>query len=96
MSEFVSMRNEKLANYVIKGINSRNMTGYSAADKAEALKIALSLIQENSSVTMGGCMSARELAWLMRSSADRTTLSTVINIRTNGLLCSPLMTQTFT
>lgn len=61
MSEFVSMRNEKLANYVIKGINSRNMTGYYAADKAEALKIALSLIPENSSVTMGGCMSAREI-----------------------------------
>ena len=61
MIEFVSMRNEKLANYVIKGINSRNMTGYYAADKAEALKIALSLIPENSSVTMGGCMSAREI-----------------------------------
>ncbi len=61
MSEFVSMRNEKLANYVIKGINSRNMTGCYAADKAEALKIALSLIPENSSVTMGGCMSAREI-----------------------------------
>ena len=61
MSEFVSMRNEKLANYVIKGINSRNMTGYYAADKAEALKIALSLIPENSSVTLGGCMSAREI-----------------------------------
>ena len=61
MSEFVSMRNEKLANYVIKGINSRNMTGYYAADKAEALKTALLLIPENSSVTMGGCMSAREI-----------------------------------
>ena len=61
MSEFVSIRNEKLANYVIKGINSRNMTGYYAANKDEALKIALSLLPDHSSVTMGGCMSAREI-----------------------------------
>ena len=61
MSEFVTMRNEKLAQFVIKGLNSRNMTGYYAKDKAEALNIALGLIPEQSSVTMGGCMSAREI-----------------------------------
>ena len=61
MSEFVRMRNEKLAQYVIKELKSRNMTGYYAQDKAEALKTALSLIPEQSSVTMGGCMSAREI-----------------------------------
>ena len=33
-------RNELLAQKVIKGLNSRNMTGYYAADKDEALKIA--------------------------------------------------------
>ena len=61
MSEFVQMRNEKLAQYVIKGLKSRNMSGYYAANKEEALKIALSLIPEQSSVTMGGCMSAIEI-----------------------------------
>ena len=61
MSEFVRMRNEKLAQYVIKGLQSRNMNGYYAADKKEALEIALGLIPEQSSVTMGGCMSAREI-----------------------------------
>ena len=61
MSEFVRMRNEKLAQYVIKELKSRNMTGYYVQDKAEALKTALSLIPEQSSVTMGGCMSAREI-----------------------------------
>ena len=54
-------RNELLAQKVIKGLNSRNMTGYYAADREEALKTALSLIPEGSSVTMGGCMSAREI-----------------------------------
>ena len=37
------------------------MSGYYAKDSAEALKIALSLIPEGSSVTMGGAMSAHEI-----------------------------------
>ena len=37
------------------------MTGYYAASKEEALDIALSLIPEGSSVTMGGAMSAHEI-----------------------------------
>ena len=47
-------RNELLAQKVIKGLKSRNMTGYYAASKEEALKLALDLIPEGSSVTMGG------------------------------------------
>lgn len=54
-------RNEKLAQKVIKGLESRNMTGYYAADKEEALKKALELIPEGSTVTMGGAMSAVEI-----------------------------------
>lgn len=61
MNEMITKRNELLAQKVIKGLESRNMTGYYAADKEEALKIALSLIPEGSSITMGGCMSAREI-----------------------------------
>ena len=37
------------------------MTGYYAKDRDEALKLALSIIPENSTVTMGGCMSAIEI-----------------------------------
>lgn len=54
-------RNELLAQKVISGINSRNMTGYYAASKEEALKIALSLIPEGSSIAMGGSASAVEI-----------------------------------
>ena len=61
MNENIKKRNALLAQRVIKGLESRNMSGYYAADKEEALKIALSLIPEGSSVTMGGCMSAVEI-----------------------------------
>ena len=54
-------RNELLAQKVIKGLASRNMTGYYAASKAEALQLALGLIDEGASVTMGGAMSAHEI-----------------------------------
>ncbi len=56
-----TMRNEKLAQKVIKGLESRNMTGYYADSAEEALKQALALIPEGSSVTMGGCMSAKQI-----------------------------------
>lgn len=54
-------RNELLAQTVIKELESRNMMGYYAADKSEALQKALELIPEGSSITMGGCMSAQEI-----------------------------------
>ena len=60
-NENVTKRNELLAQKVIKGLESRNMSGYYAATKEEALKKALELIPEGSSVTMGGAMSAHEI-----------------------------------
>ena len=54
-------RNEMLAQQIIKGLQSRNMTGYYAEDKEAALKQALELIEENSTISMGGCMSAHEI-----------------------------------
>lgn len=54
-------RNEQLAKNVIKGLESRNMTGYYAASKEEGLKKALELIPQGSSIAMGGCMSAKEI-----------------------------------
>ena len=61
MDANITKRNELLAQKVIKGLASRNMTGYYAADKEEALKLALSLIPEESTVTMGGGMSVIEI-----------------------------------
>jgi Uncharacterised ACR, YkgG family COG1556. len=61
MNECIVKRNELLAQKVIKGLESRNMTGYYAASKEEALAKALELIPKGSSVTMGGAMSAREI-----------------------------------
>ena len=55
------MRNEKLAQAVIKGLQSRNMSGYYAASREDAVKQALELIGEGSTVTMGGCQSAHEI-----------------------------------
>ena len=61
MNGNIVKRNELLAQKVIKGLASRNMTGYYAASKEEALKVALELIPEGSSVTMGGAMSVHEI-----------------------------------
>ena len=54
-------RNEVLAQNVIKGLESRNMSGYYAADREAAVKQALELIPEGSSIAMGGCTSAHEI-----------------------------------
>lgn len=61
MNENLKRRNELLAQTVIRGLQSRNMSGYYAETGEEAKKIALSLIPEGSSVTMGGSMSVHEI-----------------------------------
>ena len=61
LNENIIKRNELLSKKVIDGLKSRNMTGYYAKDKEEALKIALSIIPESSTVTMGGGMSVIEI-----------------------------------
>ncbi|MBQ9823421.1 MAG: lactate utilization protein [Solobacterium sp.] len=61
MDANIIKRNELLAQKVIKGLGTRNMTGYYAKDKEEALQIALSLIPEGSTSTMGGGMSVIEI-----------------------------------
>ena len=65
MDNNMTKRNELLAQKVIKGLGSRNMTGYYAKDKEEALKLALSLIPEGSTITMGGGMSVHEIGLVM-------------------------------
>lgn len=61
MDANIIKRNELLAGKVIKGLASRNMTGYYAADADEARSIALTLIPEGATVTMGGGMSVHEI-----------------------------------
>lgn len=61
MNENIVKRNDLLSQKVIKGLNSRGMSGYYAHDKEEALNLALDLIPEGSSVTMGGGMSVHEI-----------------------------------
>ena len=61
MDQNITKRNNLLAQKVIKGLESRNMNGYYASTEEEALRIALTLIPECSSVTMGGGMSVHEI-----------------------------------
>lgn len=61
MNPNITRRNELLAQKVVEGLESRNMSGYYAADKEAALRLALSLIPEGSTVTMGGGMSVHEI-----------------------------------
>ena len=61
MNENIEKRNRLLAQKVIKGLESRNMKGYYADNREDALRLALELIPEKSSVTMGGAMSAHEI-----------------------------------
>ncbi len=61
MNENIRKRNELLAQKVMKGLESRNMTPYYAADKEAAKVLALSIMPEGSSISMGGAMSAYEI-----------------------------------
>jgi len=61
MDKNIFHRNELLAQKVIKGLESRNMSGYYAASREEALQLALTLIPEGATVTMGGGMSVHEI-----------------------------------
>ena len=61
MNPNMTKRNALLAQKVIKGLQSRNMSGYYAETREEALQLALSLIPEGSTATMGGGVSVQEI-----------------------------------
>lgn len=61
MNENRVKRNDLLAQKIIKGLESRNMKGYYAKSKEEALKMALELIPKGSKVARGGSMSVNEI-----------------------------------
>ncbi len=61
MNEFVAKRSELLAQKIIKGLEKRNMSGYYASSKEDALAQALQLIPKGSTIGMGGTFSAEEI-----------------------------------
>lgn len=61
MDENVKKRNALLIEGVIKELQQRNISAYYASSKEEGLKLALDLIPEESTISMGGCTSAHEL-----------------------------------
>ena len=61
MDQYMNARNDLLAQKVIKGLESRNMTGYYVQSKEEALQKALELIPEGSSIGWGGSASIAEI-----------------------------------
>lgn len=61
MHEMDKKRNRLRADLIIKSLAQRNMEAVFADTKEEALKLALQMIPEGSTVTNGGAMSAREI-----------------------------------
>lgn len=61
MNENRVKRNKLLGERIVKGLESRNMEGYYAKSKEEALKKALQWIPEGSSVAWGGSVSIAEI-----------------------------------
>lgn len=55
------MRNDVLGARVVKGLESRNMEAYYVKTKEEAVKKALELMPEGSSISWGGTMSVDEI-----------------------------------
>ena len=64
MNPNIVKRNALLSQKIIKGLASRNMTGYYAETKEEALRLALQLIPEGATVVMGGAASVKEIGLL--------------------------------
>ena len=98
MNEMIRKRNEQLAKTVIKGLQSRNMSGYYAEDKEAAPKQALELIPEGSTIAMGGCMSAGEIGLISALEAgnyhyiDRSKMDARAGLLTMRISSSPVPT----
>lgn len=71
-----------LAATVIKNIEKRQMKGYYAKDKKEALSILLSLIPEGSSIGYGGSVSLSEIGALEALSGENYNLIVRENAKT--------------
>ncbi len=61
MEPMMKERNRKLAQKVIKGLQSRNMEGFYAESKEEAFELAVGMIEKGSSVGWGGSASIEDI-----------------------------------
>ena len=61
MSDVIAKRNALAAQRVIRMLQARHHEAYYASDRAEALKIALSLIPEGGTVGWGGSLSVEQI-----------------------------------
>lgn len=59
--DIIKKRNILLGEQVIKNLKSRNIDAYFAQDKEEALKKALEIIPQESSVSWGGSISIESI-----------------------------------
>ena len=84
MDENRARRNELLAATVIKGLESRNMKGYYAATKEQALQKALELIPQGSSIGWGGSMHILQVDLSPTSSNAVTEDGILVNIDGNS------------
>ena len=61
MEPMMKERNRKLAQKVIKGLQSRNMEGFYAETKEEALNLALGMMEKGATVGWGGSASIEDI-----------------------------------
>lgn len=61
MENYRGVRNQLLAEHMIKNLESRNMAGFYAESKEEALKLALDMMPAGSTVGWGGSASLTEI-----------------------------------
>lgn len=61
MDQSRTIRNKMLSNKILEGLASRNMEGYYSETKEDALKKALELIPQGSSIGWGGSKSIEEI-----------------------------------
>ena len=73
MSDVIAKRNALAAQRVIRMLQARHHEAYYALDRAEALKIALSLIPEGASVGWGGSLSVEQIGLKDAETIARST-----------------------
>lgn len=94
MNENRIKRNQLLGGRIVQGLKSRNMNGYYAETKEDALKKALEWIPEGSTVAWGGSMSIAEIG--LKKAIIRNITAMTPRIRKKSVRSSwQAMTATF-
>ena len=73
----IELRNELLANKVIKSLSTRHIDGYYCATSSEAINKVLTLMPKGSSVSWGGSMTIRDMG--LTEALHRTESYTVFD-----------------